>query len=466
MIFFLGGNHMIIKKLSVKKLHGLYDYTVRFHDDLTFLYGENGCGKTSILNILSAIITGELYNLSDYRFDTITLSYYDTEKRRTNVLCIEKGDKEYQISLNDQELTETIPVFGIAPDDEESIFSLRQKYMRGYEFPQFLHRSFANLYLPLSRNFHGNLGANRTLLRRRGVFYGDREIIGKNYLNESLSYATDLIKSECLQISARENDIDAEFRKAVLSSALKVSSNYSIKGLLESVADEESLKKIELGRAKYIEMLESIGECDREMQQSIDAFFSKYEALFQKTQRAKQDGSINLTVELLLMKQEFDRIKEIASLAQTIEQKKKRVREPLATFHSTINRFFDYTDGKKSISISGKGALTVEDVRAGRIVPMSQLSSGEKQLLIIFSFLLFGLPSNQHGVYIIDEPEASLHLAWQRIFVEALQQANPALQLIFATHSPEIIGRYSDHAVRLKKKIDPASVPEEEPYDE
>lgn len=45
MIFYLGGNQMIIKKLTVMKLHGLYDYTVRFHDDLTFLYGENGCEK-------------------------------------------------------------------------------------------------------------------------------------------------------------------------------------------------------------------------------------------------------------------------------------------------------------------------------------------------------------------------------------------------------------------------------------
>ena len=72
MIFYLGGNQMIIKKLTVMKLHGLYDYTVRFHDDLTFLYGENGCGKTTILNIISSIVTGELYSLSSYRFDTIT----------------------------------------------------------------------------------------------------------------------------------------------------------------------------------------------------------------------------------------------------------------------------------------------------------------------------------------------------------------------------------------------------------
>jgi predicted ATP-binding protein involved in virulence len=43
------------------------------------------------------------------------------------------------------------------------------------------------------------------------------------------------------------------------------------------------------------------------------------------------------------------------------------------------------------------------------------------------------------GVFVVDEPELSLHVSWQRKFVSAIRRANPAVQLILATHSPEII---------------------------
>ena len=49
----------------------------------------------------------------------------------------------------------------------------------------------------------------------------------------------------------------------------------------------------------------------------------------------------------------------------------------------------------------------------------------------------------------MDEPEASLHLAWQNKFVPSILKINKDIQLIFATHSPELIGRYTDKAVKL-----------------
>ena len=77
------------------------------------------------------------------------------------------------------------------------------------------------------------------------------------------------------------------------------------------------------------------------------------------------------------------------------------------------------------------------------------MSSGEKQIFIIFASLIFGLKNNKSGIYIIDEPEASLHLKWQREFVSSILEINPNIQLIFATHSPEIVGRYTNYMRKL-----------------
>ena len=52
-------------------------------------------------------------------------------------------------------------------------------------------------------------------------------------------------------------------------------------------------------------------------------------------------------------------------------------------------------------------------------------------------------------MFIVDEPELSLHLEWQLEFVDTLLELNPDIQLIFATHSPEIIGKRRDKAFKL-----------------
>ena len=68
-----------------------------------------------------------------------------------------------------------------------------------------------------------------------------------------------------------------------------------------------------------------------------------------------------------------------------------------------------------------------------------ELSSGEKQILIMIAHLIFYEAQKQSGIFIIDEPELSLHLAWQEIFVSSILQASPNTQFILATHSPAII---------------------------
>ena len=57
------GYNVKVKQLVVKGLYGRYNYDVHFNEELTFLLGANGSGKTTILDMLLSIITGELYHL-------------------------------------------------------------------------------------------------------------------------------------------------------------------------------------------------------------------------------------------------------------------------------------------------------------------------------------------------------------------------------------------------------------------
>lgn len=68
-------NKVKLISITVKGLYGCYNYSVDFNQDITFIYGLNGCGKTTILNITEAIITGQLFKLFNYQFGNIELKY-------------------------------------------------------------------------------------------------------------------------------------------------------------------------------------------------------------------------------------------------------------------------------------------------------------------------------------------------------------------------------------------------------
>ncbi len=73
----------------------------------------------------------------------------------------------------------------------------------------------------------------------------------------------------------------------------------------------------------------------------------------------------------------------------------------------------------------------------GKEINVYQLSSGEKQLLVIFLTVL--IQDNKPSILFMDEPEISLHIEWQRKLIKYIRELNPNVQLIIATHSPDII---------------------------
>ena len=76
------------------------------------------------------------------------------------------------------------------------------------------------------------------------------------------------------------------------------------------------------------------------------------------------------------------------------------------------------------------------DDRLYPVVSLDQLSSGEKQLLLILTTVF--LQEEKPNVLLMDEPEISLHIGWQDQLISILRELNPKCQLILTTHSPNI----------------------------
>jgi len=91
----------------------------------------------------------------------------------------------------------------------------------------------------------------------------------------------------------------------------------------------------------------------------------------------------------------------------------------------------------------------IEVTYKDRNVPIEGLSSGEQHQLVLFFELLFEI--NENALILIDEPELSLHVAWQKKFIGDLMQIIELnkFDVILATHSPQLISRWNSLVVEL-----------------
>uniref|UniRef100_UPI00307A0FBD ATP-binding protein n=1 Tax=Phocaeicola coprophilus TaxID=387090 RepID=UPI00307A0FBD len=112
--------------------------------------------------------------------------------------------------------------------------------------------------------------------------------------------------------------------------------------------------------------------------------------------------------------------------------KATEVSRPKTRFQDLIDDLFQET-GKKIIRKSNE----IQFEQDGDILTPYQLSSGEKQMLVILLTVL--VQDNQHYTLFMDEPEISLHVEWQQRLISLIRCLNPNVQIILTTHSPALI---------------------------
>ena len=121
------------------------------------------------------------------------------------------------------------------------------------------------------------------------------------------------------------------------------------------------------------------------------------------------------------------------------------VADRLRTFERHMSEFF----GDKTVSIDPREGICIR-TESGDTLAEHQLSSGEFHFLFL---MVAALVTRQRGTVIaIDEPEMSMHIAWQPKLIEALVDcaSNAHPLFIFATHSPDLAASYPDAMIELK----------------
>jgi hypothetical protein len=123
----------------------------------------------------------------------------------------------------------------------------------------------------------------------------------------------------------------------------------------------------------------------------------------------------------------------------------------LTKLRERIKLFKELIDGRfapKAVVVDKNNGFVVR--RSSEVqVPLEKLSSGEQHQLVLFFELLFELQPN--ALILIDEPELSLHVAWQKQFIPDLRRIIDlnGFDVLLATHSPQLIGEWDQTIVEL-----------------
>lgn len=127
----------------------------------------------------------------------------------------------------------------------------------------------------------------------------------------------------------------------------------------------------------------------------------------------------------------------IRSSIESMEKEREHTMSPFTAVQRLVEKLF------KQSGIKIGARINFGD--AANAVNSDSLSAGEKQLLSFVCYNAF----YKDSIFIIDEPELSLHVDWQRQLFSILRSQHQSNQFIFATHSPFIYSKYPEKEITL-----------------
>lgn len=132
-------------------------------------------------------------------------------------------------------------------------------------------------------------------------------------------------------------------------------------------------------------------------------------------------------------------LSELVKLFDRVEQ----FSYPLHKFAELITT---YLKPLKKAELNNSGTTVVITDINGSVIEPNQLSSGEKQILAFFAFLLLRGSLDKKFI-IIDEPELSLSVSWQKTLINDILSLSPSAYVVSATHSPFIFSAFGLESV-------------------
>lgn len=468
-----GAAGVSIKWVRIDELFGLYNYEIPGHkqslDRTPILYGENGLGKTTILRVLFHLLSPD--GNAGHRTALGAIKFRHAEVGLTNSVVVRatrshdrlEGAMKLEVARGDG--NEMLGAWDWYPKDDPERESTQRwlahvdpataqrlaqsptteasgKQLQGL-LVEFLKRESnplvgeAPFLDALKRNVPPVyfLSANRTLssdrdLRRYALVPSARRMLPEEMVAKGREHAL----NDAVRLASRR------FSNLGFATARKGSASTHIiyRDLLKRLASRRTRKAPPTSQTL------------KNLTQHLLTLSPRY-SLYAKYGLAPSLDGQSL-VGLLEGVRQSERSVAVEILTPYVESLNELARD-LDAAYDIINTFVTTVNGflhDKTIEFTVVDGMVVRN-RLGDVVQPRDLSSGEQHLLLLFCRV--ALAHADGGIFIIDEPEISLNVRWQRRLVGALLRLDDTknLQFILASHSLEILTEHRDSVVALSK---------------
>ena len=450
---------MRLRHLTVQRLFGRFNYEIplREADGITLLTAPNGFGKTTILNLVYNLLSGRYAAALDVPFELFKLRFDDgtelsiqpsvgprTDRARGTVrLRLPESKKPFEHTVRqhaDRRSRLDLEARSIADSLAEMLPFLSKvgpRHWREEESGAVLSA------FEVIETYGDFLGINRDEFRQE-----PREIIEFRESVPVLFIPADRLRS----LSPDYEDATPRATVARETKRSVVEINRQLRAVMQTELGRygNASHRIDaefLARAiPLFERIAPISASDWEsvyrLADEVRSLENRYQqiGLLEPAERSVIDASRQQDSLYPMYLRHFLDVKEKLQVLAMMARKLEFLQKVLTSAYAF-----------KSVAMKPTNGLVVT-TDEGIALNLDALSSGEQQLIVLFGRLLF---REQAAIVLLDEPEISLHLAWQELFLSYLKEVNEIEQVDFlvATHSPFIINSNWDLTVELAEQV-------------
>ena len=433
-----------LERIEVDNLFGTYDHRIELNleDRVTLLHGPNGVGKTVVLQMINALLRKHFDYFRTIPFSRFLLGFDDgSTLTLTAPAAGQENNEHYVLTLSLHGVSESARVNLTAAKAE--FIASRQGFLRP-------HETMAGQWVDVR---DGELLSSTQVVARFDAYTPASE----HPSDDEMPWFDAFLKNANAHLIEAQRLVQIHWNpESGFVYGPRRSEPTTVAAVVER--SHEYNKRLGDTMAQYGRQSQALDQTFPQRLLSATEHFTETElqdkmsALDQKTSEFKTIGILDETPTYPFPVENLRELDSTQARVMTLyvrdTEQKLQALDDLATRTAILLENVNTKFRHKRLRLDRDVGFVAESDYA-QILPLSSLSSGEQHELVLHYDLLFRVPSNT--IVLIDEPELSLHVAWQKRFLIDLLQIVRLTDFdaLVATHSPFIVGDREELMVGL-----------------